>query len=70
MISTTLLVNNREELLLRIDIRSRMSSRASSSATSPRQIAARLQELSEKLPENKIPLETHSQRSIGRATKS
>jgi hypothetical protein len=48
----------REELLARIDARSRMSSKATSRATSPHQIAARLQELSDKLPEYKMPLET------------
>ena len=43
-------VTLREELLARIDNRSRLSSRASSRATSPRQLAARLQSLHEKMP--------------------
>ena len=51
-------IATREELLARIDTKSRMSCKASSRATSPHQVAARLQELSEKLPEHKMPLET------------
>ena len=41
----------REELLARIDTRSRASTRAPSRATSPRQLAARLEELNMKMPE-------------------
>ena len=48
----------REELLTRINDRSRLSSRASSRATSPRQLAARLQSLHEKMPDLEMPLET------------
>ncbi len=48
----------REELLTRINDRSRLSSRASSRATSPRKLAARLQSLHEKMPDLEMPLET------------
>ena len=48
----------REELLTRINDRSRLSSRASSRATSPRQLAARLQSLHGKMPDLEMPLET------------
>ena len=41
----------REELLARIDTRSRASTRALSRATSPRQLATRLKELNMKMPE-------------------
>ena len=41
----------REELLARIDTRSRASTRAPARATSPRQLAARLEELNMKMPE-------------------
>ena len=41
----------REELISRIDTRSRVSTRAPSRATSPRQLATRLEELSMKMPE-------------------
>ena len=41
----------REELLARIDTRSRVLTRAPSRATSPRQLAARLEELNMKMPE-------------------
>ena len=50
-------VTLREELLARIDNRSRLSSRASSRATSPRQLAARLQCFHEKMPDLEMPLE-------------
>ena len=45
----------REELLARIDTKSRLSSRASSRATSPKQL---MKQLHEKLPEFELPLET------------
>ena len=52
----------REELISRIDKRSRVSTRAPSRATSPRQLATRLEELNMKMPELepvvKMPLET------------
>ena len=41
----------REELLARINTRSRVSTRAPSRAASPRQLAARLEELNMKMPE-------------------
>ena len=45
----------REELLARIDTKSRFFSRASSRATSPKQL---MKQLHEKLPVDKLPLET------------
>ena len=45
----------REELLARIDNKSRLSSRASSRATSPKQL---MKQLHEKLSEFELPLET------------
>ncbi len=48
-------VSLREELLVRIDTKSRLSSRVSSRATSPKQL---MPQLHEKLPEFKMTLET------------